>query len=83
MASRYGMSMCSTIRVVHPECVYSNTRLKTMIAMDLNDHWLPFQDLEEYMMIPMEMAWDNMGLALTFFRDYIKHNQHTKGVHTK
>jgi hypothetical protein len=75
--------MVATIRLVHPDCQYSETQPRTLVAFDLWDHWLPFQDLEEYMEIPTEMTWDNKGLAKSFFLDYIKHNQQTKGVQTK
>jgi hypothetical protein len=80
LASRYQVSMCSTIRLVHPGCMYIHTKPKTLKALDLWDHWLPFQDLEEYLEIPKEMKWDNLLLAISFFTDYIKSNQNTTGV---
>jgi hypothetical protein len=83
LASRYRMSMCSTIRVVHQDCQYSETKPRTMAALDLWDHWLPMKDLEDFLEIPMEMVWDNKGLAKSFFYDYINHMKQPTRVQTK
>jgi len=77
LASRYQVSMVSTIRLVHESCQYAETQPRTLVLFDLWDHWLPFQNLEDYLEIPKEMNWDNKGLAISFFNDYIKHNHNT------
>ena len=78
LASRHQVSMVSTIRLVHESCQYSETQPRTLVLFDLWDYWLPFQDLEDFLEIPKEMNWDNKGLAITFFNDYIKHNHNIK-----
>ena len=83
LASRYQVSMVSTIRLVHESCQYSETQPRTLILLDLWDHWLPFQDLEDFLEIPKEMNWDNKDLAISFFKDYIKHRNNINGVQTK
>ena len=77
LASRYQVSMVSTIRLVHESCQYAETQPRTLVLFDLWDHWLPFQNLEDYLEIPKEMNWDNKGLAISFFNDYIKHRNNT------
>ena len=77
LSSRYMVSMVSTIRLVHETCQYAETQPKTLILFDLFDHWLPFYDLEKFLEIPKEMNWDNKRLAISFFTDYIKHNNIT------
>ena len=78
LASRYQVSMVSTIRLVHESCQYSETQPQTLVLFDLWDHWLPFQDLKDFLEIPKEMKWDNKDLAISFFNDYIKHYNNIK-----
>ena len=75
LSTFYECSLVETIRVVHPECVYSMTRSRTMELLNLCDHWLPFWQLEQYIDIAKEKKWDNKDLALIFMKEYIQHKQ--------